>query len=319
MGTLYSQLTLSERYQIQALHELDFSARAIGRELGRSNKTISRELKRLVTQEVYSATGADRDASDQRRAAPKAKRFNTWHQEQLKRLLKMGFSPEQVAGRMALESPDNTISCSTLYRHITRLNWQQRLPRRGKKRRTSAALGAGAALIPNRVDIDERPSIVDSNTELGHWEGDTVYGQDSYLVTLVERVSKLLLTVKVPNKTKGVVADAVCDLLAPYRKLCKTITFDNGGEFAAHESMAKQLDCNIYFAKPYHSWERGLNENTNGLLRRYYPKGMALSQVSHGDVERTAFLINARPRKALEYLSPLEYLAGRRVSLMTVI
>jgi len=319
MGTLYSQLTLSERYQIQALHELDFSARAIGRELGRSNKTISRELKRLATQKAYSATEADRDACDQRRSASKAKRFNTWHQEQLKRLLNMDFSPEQVAGRMALELPDNTISCSTLYRHITRLKWQHRLPRKGKKRRGSAALGAGVALIPNRIDIDERPPVVDSNTELGHWEGDTVYGQDSYLVTLVERVSKLLLTVKVPNKTKGVVADAVCRLLAPYRQLCKTITFDNGGEFAAHESMAKQLDCNIYFAKPYHSWERGLNENTNGLLRRYYPKGMALSQVSHDDIERTAFMINARPRKALEYLSPLEYLAGRRVSLMAAI
>lgn len=316
MGTLYNQLTLSERYQIQALHELDFSARAIGRELRRSNKTISRELKRLAMQESYNATEAEKHATDQRRAAPKAKRFDAWHQGQLKRLLTMGFSPEQVAGRMALELPDKALSCSTLYRHIATLNWQQYLPRRGKKRRTASALGAGTALIPNRVDIDERLSIVDDNTELGHWEGDTVYGQDSYLVTLVERVSKLLLTVKVRNKTKGAVADAVCTLLAPYRELCKTITFDNGGEFAAHESMAEKLDCKIYFAKPYHSWERGLNENTNGLLRRYYPKGMALSQVSHDDIKRTAFLINARPRKALEYLSPLEYLAGRRVSLM---
>ncbi len=316
MGTLYSQLTLSERYQIQALHELDFSARAISRELGRSNKTISRELKRLAGQEAYSAEKADAHSHDQRHSARKAVRFDSWHQEQLKRLLKMGFSPEQVAGRMALEAPDKALGCSTLYRHITRHNWRQWLPRKGKKRRASAGSGAAAALIPNRIDIDERPPVVDSNTELGHWEGDTVYGQDSYLVTLVERVSKLLLTVKVPNKTKWAVADAVCRLLAPYREFCKTITFDNGGEFAAHEHMAKQLDCTIYFAKPYHSWERGLNENTNGLLRRYYPKGMALSQVSHDDIERTAFLINARPRKALEYLSPLEYLAGRRVSLM---
>lgn len=319
MGTLYGQLTLSERYQIQALYELDFSARAIGRELKRSNKTISRELKRLTDCEAYDASEADIHAYDQRRAANKAERFNARHQEQLKKLLAMGFSPEQVAGRITLEEPDNAISCSTLYRHIARLQWRQRLPRKGKKRRGSAGSEAGVALIPNRIDIDERPSVVDSNTELGHWEGDTVYGQDSYLVTLVERVSKLLLTVKVANKTKGVVADAVCGLLAPYRQLCKTITFDNGGEFAAHESMAKQLDCKIYFAKPYHSWERGLNENTNGLLRRYYPKGMALSQVPHDDIERTAFLINARPRKALEYISPLEYLAGRRVSLMMAI
>ncbi len=222
MGPLYSQLTLSEQYQFQALHELDFSTRAISRELGRSNKTISRELKRLVDQEAYSAEKAD--AHDQRHSASKAARFDSWHQEQLKRLLKMGFSP----GRMALEAPDKALGCSTLYRHITRHNWRQWLPRKGKKRRASASLGAGVALIPNRIDIDECPPVVDSNTELGHWEGDTVYGQDSYLVTLVERVSKLLLIVKVPNKTKGVVADAVCRLLAPYREFCKTITFDNG-------------------------------------------------------------------------------------------
>lgn len=106
----------------------------------------------------------------QRRSANKAERFNTWHQEQLKKLLAMGFSPEQVAGRIALEEPDNVISCSTLYRHIARLKWRHRLPRKGKKRRGSAALGAGVALTPNRIDIDERPPIVDSNTELGHWE-----------------------------------------------------------------------------------------------------------------------------------------------------
>ena len=175
---------------------------------------------------------------------------------------------------------------------------------------------AGARLIPNRVDIDQRPHEVDDKEEIGHWEGDTVYGQDGYFVTLTERVSKLFLTLRVANKTKKAVAEAIKQMLKPYRHLCKTITFDNGGEFAAHEEIASSLCCKIYFAKPYHSWQRGLNENTNGLLRRFFPKGMKIAGLSKKEIERAAFLINICPRKALDYLNPIEFLAGKRVSLI---
>ena len=111
-------------------------------------------------------------------------------------------------------------------------------------------------------------------------------------------------------------ADAIKRMLKPYRHLCKTITFDNGGEFAAHEEIARRLRCDIYFAKPYHSWQRGLNENTNGLLRRFFPKGMKIAELSKKEIERAVFLINIRPRKALDYLNPIEFLAGERVSLI---
>lgn len=315
MGTHYSQLTLNERYQIQALHELKYSARAIARELGRSNKTVSEELRRLGNKH-YCAVQADNEARQKRKLADKAQRFDAWHQEQLDALLTLNYSPEQIAGRIRLEVPDKAISCSTCYRQLKRLNLYHRLPRKGKPRRKRTGSTAGAALIPGRVDIDERPAIVDEKTEIGHWEGDTVYGQDSYLVTLVERVSKMLLVARVPDKRKETVTAAVNELLTPYSGLCETITFDNGGEFAGHQDIAKALGCSVYFAKPYHSWQRGLNENTNGLLRRYFPKGMALGKLPEEEIDRAQFLINMRPRKALNYQTPLEYLADVGVSLM---
>ena len=181
---------------------------------------------------------------------------------------------------MKLETLDQRVSRQSIYRYIAYKQWRHRLPRKGKRYRQRKGAEAGVYLIPDRVDIDERPGIVDENSELGHWEGDTVYGQDGHFVTLVERVSKVFLTMKVKNKTKKLVSFAIKKLLKPYKKMCKTITFDNGGEFADHKTIAKALKCRIYFAKPYHSWQRGLSENTNGLLRRYYPKGMKIGGLS---------------------------------------
>ena len=147
-------------------------------------------------------------------------------------------------------------------------------------------------------------------------EGDTIYGQDGYFVILIERVSKVFLSVRVPDKTKKTVGRAMRKLLKLYRSMCKTIIFDNGSEFANHATMARALKCKIYFAKPYHTWQRGLNENTNGLLRRYFPKGVAIASLSSQKIKDAIFRINIRPRKALNYLSPIEFLLGKRVPLM---
>lgn len=317
MGNPYNQLTLDERYQIQALNDLKLSAREIARRLQRSNKTISQELKRCSGRSGgYCAQKAQTMAVEKRQQARKFTLFTERQKNNLELLLDYDLSPEQIAGRMPLESFDKPVSCQTLYRWIERLNWRSRLPRKGKKYRKRSAAQAGAHLIPNRVDIDERPDIVEENSELGHWEGDTVYGQDGHLVTLVERTSKLLLTMRVPDKTKKTVGRAIRKLLKPFRNLCKTITFDNGGEFAGHAAVAKALKCKIYFAKPYCSWQRGLNENTNGLLRRYFPKGMAISGLSKKEIDEAVLRINTRPRKSLNYFSPYEFLVGKRVSVM---
>ena len=251
-----------------------------------------------------------------RKYAPKNCKLTTDHKHNLEWLLGINLSPEQIAGRMKFEESSNAVSTQTLYRWIDNLGWRERLPRKGKRYRKRAGIEAGARLIPNRVDIDERPSIVEQNKELGHWEGDTVHGQDGYFVTLVERVSKVFLTLRVCNKSKKAVARAIRKMLKPYLGMCKTNTFDNGGEYAGHALIAKALNCRIYFAKPYHSWQRRLSENSNGLLRRYFPKGIAIGALSQKKINNAIFRITTRPRKALNYRSTYEFMTGQRVPLM---
>ena len=157
---------------------------------------------------------------------------------------------------------------------------------------------------------------MDLKKKVGHWEADTVQAIDGYFVSLVERKTKLYLFKRVKHKTKSEVARAIIRLLKPFKKKCNTITFDNGGEFASHEFIAKRLNCKTYFAKPYHSWQRGLNENSNGLLRRYFPKRTSIAKISEQHLADVSLLINMRPRKTLGYLTPLEVLTGKRVSVM---
>lgn len=316
MTKTYCQLTQAERYQIQALNELNFSARAMAKKLNRSNKTISQELKRCGDTR-YCAHAAQNHAEQRRASAPKFTKLTPLLKRNVEWLLRLNLTPEQIAGRLrSKEKQQFSFSTQSLYRWIKHLGWSDRLPRKGKRYRSGTKGEAGMRLIPNRVDISQRPAVVAENTEIGHWEGDTVYGQDGYFVTLVERVSKLYLVRRVKNKSKQAVTKAVIALLRPLKKHCRTITFDNGGEFAGHEKIAKKLSCDIYFAKPYCSWQRGLNENSNGLLRRYFPKGMAIASISQQEIDAAINLINLRPRKALNYLSPIEYFFNKRVSLM---
>ena len=315
MGTHYNQLTLNERYQIQALNELGNSARQIAARLKRSNKTISEELKRGA-QPTYQADKAHQLSAKKRARSHKFHKRCDGLISKIDLLLDFGFTPEQIAGRLQLEDVPYAVSTQTIYRIVHQQNWQARLPRKGKPYRHRTASTAGAHLIPNRVDIDQRPSVVDEKSEIDHWEGDTVHGQDGYFVTLVERAIKTFLYARVKRKTKRAVGRAVARLLMPYKGLCHTITFDNGGEFADHEKIAERLGCRIYFAKPYHSWQRGLNENTNGLLRRYFPKKTKIQNVSKLRLEEIQLLINCRPRKTLQYWTPLEVLTGERVSLI---
>jgi len=162
--------------------------------------------------------------------------------------------------------------------------------------------------IPNAVSIDERPSIVDTRERLGDWEADTVLGKQGtgVLVTLAERKSRLYLVQRVDSKHADVVRKAIIDMLKPYKDKVHTITFDNGGEFAEHEKIAESLEAKMYFAHPYSSWERGLNENFNGLLRQYIPKGTDLRRVSDERVKQVQSRLNLRPRKCLGFKQPVE-------------
>ena len=164
-------------------------------------------------------------------------------------------------------------------------------------------------LIPNRVDITERPEVVDLRSRLGDWEGDTVFGQNAHLVTLVDRKSRFTLIDKVDNKQAETVADSMIKLLGRVSSVC-TITLDNGGEFAAHERVAKTVNADVFFAKPYASHQRGTNENTNGIIRRTWPKKMALGDLSEAEIRETELLINTMPRKVLGGRTPLEAYTG---------
>ena len=321
----YKQLTHEERFYIETEFNLGVSISKISLGLKRARKTISNEISRNINSSGIYCSMTAQSHTDQRRIS--ANKANLRQDNLINTLIfhiKKGLSPEQISGRLKAENCSVQASTSMIYRVIHWLESQGRdllkyLPRKGKKYRQKTPDGAGCKLIPNRIDIDERPAIVDDKIELGHWEGDTVKYTDGYLVTMVERVTKITVIRKVRNKTKADVTKALNKMMKPYKHLVKTITFDNGGEFAGHQKVAKSLNCDVYFAKPYKSCQRGLNENTNGLIRRIWPKRTAIWHITHKEIDRVAFELNIRPRKTLNYLIPFEKLTGESVTVMSTI
>jgi len=229
---------------------------------------------------LYHADFAYKSTLKHRYYASKMTKINHDVIQTIDAALKIDLSPEQIAGRTKLENLSQSVSMHTIYRFIRSQGCRSRLPRGGKKYRRRTATHAGAKLIPNHVDIEQRSVDVDLKKTVGHWEADTVHASDGYFVSLVERKTKLFLFQRIQRKTKSEVAKAVIRLLKPFKKKCDSMTFDNGGEFADHEFIAKRLKCRTYFAKPYHAWQRGLNENSNGLLRRYFPKKTSIASIS---------------------------------------
>ena len=228
-------------------------------------------------------------------------------------------SPEQASQRLVLEG-GLQISHESIYLHIYADKrrggdlWRHlRCQKPRRKRYASGQERRGT--IKNRVGIDERPVIVEQKSRIGDWEGDTVIGKNhrGALVTLAERKSRYILAAQVPDKHASGVTAAVTRLLRPHKGKCYTMTFDNGKEFAEHETIAAELDADVYFAHPYHSWERGLNENSNGLLRQYFPKGMELVEVTQEQVQWAVDRLNHRPRKVLGFRTPFEVFFGKTV------
>ena len=221
---------------------------------------------------------------------------------------------------MKIEMPESAISHTTVYKRIVANKAQggtlyKDLPRHGKRRCKGGKRKAGRSMIPNRVDITERPEVVELRSRLGDWEGDTVYGQDAHLVTLVDRKSRLTLIGKTDTKQADVVADVMIQLLKRVSST-STITLDNGGEFAAHEKVAEAVNADIYFAKPYASYQRGTNENTNGIIRRTWPRKMSLGHLTEADLRTKEMLINTMPRKVLGGRTPLEVYTGQSIALI---
>ena len=317
----YEQLTREERYTIQALNGKGFSQQAIADSVRKHKSTISRELNRNSGIDGYEAERAQRLMRQRQTAVPRHGKRRVHHENIIHKGLLLGWSPENISLRMKLEMPADRLSHVSIYRYIREDkemggHWYTELPRHGKTRYKGGKRKAGRSVIPGRVDISERPAIIEERTRIGDWEGDTVHGQDATLVTLVERKSRLTLIGKTANKTAEVVAAKMSELLKKMDKVY-TITLDNGGEFADHAKVAEAVNVNIYFAKPYASYQRGTNENTNGLIRRNWPKGMKLGHLTESNLREQEMLINAMPRKVLSGLTPLEVYTGKRVALIS--
>lgn len=313
MGLNYSQLTYEERIQIKSWLQENYSIRTIADRIKRSPSTICREIKRNSGKRGYRYRQAQKLAV-QRQKNAQYRKLTPKVIDHVEQKLAEKLSPEQISNTM-IKDAGCRISHERIYQHVyidkahggtlyksLRINFKRRYRRSRDKKNWRSR-------IPDRIDIDERPSVVNERKRFGDWEADLVCG-NSYIVTLVERKSRLTLIGHVENKTAKDVGDEIIKLLKPYRDLVHTITYDNGNEFAQHKRVNMFLGCESYFAKPYHSWERGANENTNGLIRQYFPKAEKLSNVSMRKITFVQDQLNNRPRKCLDYKTPLFILQG---------
>ncbi len=316
----YKQLTQGKRYQIEALLGIGFMQKTIAVLVSVSESALSRELSRNTSDDGYCAESAHILATQRRVTGRKFRKADKRHITIIKKGLSLGWSPEKISCRMDIEVPDIALSHTTIYKRIFANKMHggslyKNLARFGKKRCKGGKRKSGRTMIPKRVDISDRPEVVDLRSRLGDWEGDTVYGQDAHLVTLVDRKSRLTLIGKVDTKHAEIIADSMISLLKRVSSVY-TITLDNGGEFASHEKVAKAINADIYFAKPYASYQRGTNENTNGIIRRTWPKKMPLGHLTETDLRTMEVLLNTMPRKVLGGRTPLEVYTGRSIALI---
>jgi IS30 family transposase len=308
----YTQLTLEQRYQIYAFYKAGFSKSYIASEIGVHKSTISREMNRNQGKKGYRPKQAHFFSIERSKNANKFVKMTPEVIGLIEGFLQQDFSPEQISGYLARKHHIQ-ISHETIYQYVFADkarggNLYLHLRRSHKKRKKRYGSYNHRGRIKGRISIDKRPSIVDTKKRIGDWEIDTIIGKrhKGVLLSIVERKSKFTLIRKIPKKQADLVVQATVDLMNPYIEKVLTITADNGQEFAHHKDIKEQLKTNVYFAHPYHAWERGLNENTNGLIRQYFPKGMDFQTITNQKVEMVMNRLNNRPRKTLGFKSPNE-------------
>lgn len=304
----YHRLTESQRYTIEALHRKGTLQKKIAELIGTHPSTISRELRRLGPSCSYCHRKAEKDREE------KFTRGQTSQPKLLalaaQKLREEQWSPEQISGWLS-ETGRGLISHETIYQSIYRdkeaggdLHTFLRHPLKSYRKRGAGKERRGR--IKNQVMIDERPAIVEERSRIGDWEMDTIIGRPGgfVLVTMVERMSRFTLIRLVSSKEALGVSACIIEALKPYLDKVLTHTYDNGKEFALHEILTDVLEAQAYFAHPYHSWERGLNENTNGLIRQYFPKKTDFSNLTEEEVKIVQDKLNRRPRKCLDFQTP---------------
>lgn len=320
----YRHLTIDERESILKMRSEQKDMTHIAELIGRNKGTISRELSRnLSSTGEYKPHLAQRYYTKRRDASKQPYRIeqNGRLRQYVRNKLKWYWSPEQIAARLDIDYPDTPqmrVSPLVIY------NWVQRDKATGgtlykylrqghRKRRKKRGSLNHQGQIPDRRPISERPKAINKREELGHWEGDTVVGKShgSFVASHVERKSRYLLVGRMDDKSVESMNTITQRLFRKIPKLKrKTMTFDNGKEFAGFKALEKSVGFCCYFADPYSSWQRGTNENTNGLLRQFFPKGIDFNEISEEEIDRVAALINNRPRKCLDYRTPHEVLWG---------
>jgi transposase, IS30 family len=310
----YHQLTQEERYLMAAYRRSGSTESEIARVLNRHRSTISREFKRNVTNHDagYRAEKAHEYARARLRRCRRKAHFSTTEMDQVVHLLRRKWSPEQIAGTLK-KKRGLSISHETIYR---RIRWDKKvggdlwkgtriMSKFGRKRYRSHD---SRGVLAGKRHISERPAAVEGRKQPGHWEGDTVMGSDMRhcVLTLVERKSGYVIIKKLSARSKEQATKAALRAIKAHESKFKTITFDNGTEFHDYKKLEERFKLKCYFATPYHSWERGSNENTNGLIRQYLPKGTCMSTVTQARCDHIANDLNTRPRKRHGYSTPAD-------------
>lgn len=310
----YTQLTAADRGAIEVLLQEQYSVREVAKKLGRHPSTISREINRHSTPKGYFADTAHLHYQINRKKCRQKKKLNySKRQKYIVTKLQLGWSPEQISGRLKLEGKLDLYVClETIYDWLYNDKWAYdeeklyqylRFGRRKRKKHTGRS--KQRSKIPNRVSIHDRPTIAADRVEVGHWEGDSViYPYKQAINTINELTTGIVAFTKLNRKTARSTAKAMSLQLKKYK--ADTLTLDNGSEFTYHEEVANNTGVSIYFADPYSSWQRGANENCNMLLRGYLPKRHNIQDLTQDELDDIAEELNNRPRKRLGYKTPNE-------------
>ncbi len=319
MQRQYSHVSRVERMQIMFLKMWGLKVTEIARRLGRDKATISRELRRNISPyaDCYTDESAQIWAERRRQQASRRCRLKNQHiRDYVERKLEVGWSPELIAGRIRMDHPDETISHEAIYQYVYHLDEPARTKyirclyqSHRRRRKRSSGKGLRKSRIPNRISIAERPAAVATREEHGHWEGDSLVSSrnSTMLYSLVERKTRLVLLTRVRGRDAKRTAKAVIRKLRPLPATARqTLTMDNGFEHRRHEDVTDAIGIKCYFCDPYSAWQRGTNENRNGLIRHYFPKRTDFSRLTKVEIARVELAINSRPMKCLDYRTPLE-------------
>lgn len=308
-------LTVEQRYTISVMINQGHSQTSIALAINKDKSVVCRELSRNCDQRsgFYDSNLAQRKCRQRQQDKPQHRLFTSDVRQYVDDRLEEKYSPEQITGRAALEGI-KCVSHERIYQYVWRNKKEggvlfKHLRRDGRKYRKRGNAKDTRGVIKDRVGIEMRPAIVDEKLRFGDFEIDTIIGKNHQgaILTMNDRRSGLLLMRKLQGKDAEPVVLKTIEAMLPIKHLIHTITADNGKEFAFHKKISQALDLDFYFARPYHSWERGANENTNGLVRQYFKKGTSFEDITDEDIERVQNQLNNRPRKKLSYLTPNEY------------